>query len=446
MTDLTADATHPSIRTFLELTQIPTAAGHEDRVVHWIEGWVAARPHLRLEKDRAGNLVVSHVAAAPLSMGINPDDPPLIITAHLDHPAFVVERIVSPDSVELSFRGGVMDVFFDQAPIVIHVGNGESEQPVRATLTAVSPSTSPAGKHYLADLTTESTAAVRVGDIATWEMPPAEIDEQGIMHTHACDDLAAAAAAVCAMDLIFPAATNIAATNSTSSTGASAKRPNVRLLFTRAEEIGFIGAIAACKLGTMPRGSRIIALENSRAFPDSPIGGGPIVRVGDRLSIFTPWLTNACAKRAEQLCGLAVSPVASQTSVQHAAAAQKSGSLVRKWQRKLMAGGACEASVFCAYGYDATCLCLPLGNYHNMAHLTELQAGIGAGIAGGYNTAKLGPPRAAREFVAASDYLGLIDLLVAIGTGEDGRGGLPTADPMMERVEKLYAEKAYVLG
>ena len=98
----------------------------------------------------------------------------------------------------------------------------------------------------------------------------------------------------------------------------------------------------------MPRGSRVIALENSRSFPDSPIGGGPIVRVGDRLSIFTPWLTNACAKRAEELAGAPAQPTASQT------AASAAGKM--RWQRKLMAGGACEASVFCAYGYDATCL------------------------------------------------------------------------------------------
>jgi endoglucanase len=46
-----------------------------------------------------------------------------------------------------------------------------------------------------------------------------------------------------------------------------------------------------------------------------------------------------------------------------------------KVQRKLMPGGACEATAFGAYGYEATCICLPLGNYHNMADIDGVQAG-----------------------------------------------------------------------
>ncbi|MBC7773377.1 MAG: hypothetical protein H7210_12850 [Pyrinomonadaceae bacterium] len=399
----------------LELTQIPTASGREHRVIRWIENWLKERPDLHLSKDARGNLVVSqrgNGAAAAVESGTDAP-PPLFITAHLDHPAFVVERVVSPTILELSFRGGVLDVFFENAPITVHPGLGRAE-PLRARLTGLAAAASPMGKHYLAELEiagdqSDGPSTIRVGDVATWELPPAEIDSRGIVHTHGCDDLAAAAAALSAYDVL-----------------RQSRCPDVHLLFTRAEEIGFIGAIAACKLGTIPQGARVVALENSRSFPDSPIGGGPIVRVGDRMSIFTPWLTNACAKRAEQIANAPAQPTATQTTASMAGA--------KKWQRKLMAGGACEASVFCAYGYDATCLCLPLGNYHNMPYLTELQAGGGA-----YDTQVLGPPRAAREFIAVSDYLGLIELLVAIGLE------LPSVDPVLERVEKLYVDKGSVL-
>jgi endoglucanase len=184
---------------------------------------------------------------------------------------------------------------------------------------------------------------------------------------------------------------------------------HVRLLFTRAEEIGFIGAIAACKLGTIPKNARIIALENSRSFDDSPIGGGPIVRVGDRLSIFNAALTGAIAKVAENLNG--------------------KSALV--WQRKLMAGGACEASVFQAYGYESTCVCLPLGNYHNMENLTRVQAGDEAAIA----SAKAGA-----ETISVSDYRGMIALLEACALG------LEEVEPLISRMERLYLEKAFVLN
>lgn len=68
-----------------------------------------------------------------------------------------------------------------------------------------------------------------------------------------------------------------------------------------------------------------------------------------------------------------------------------------------------------------------------MAHLTELQAGT-------YDRAKLGPPRAAREYISVSDFHSMNDLLVAIALR------LPPTDAFVGRVEKLYAEKGFVLG
>jgi len=94
-----------------------------------------------------------------------------------------------------------------------------------------------------------------------------------------------------------------------------------------------------------------------------------------------------------------------------------------------MAGGACEASVFCAYGYSATCVCLPLGNYHNMAGLSEAQAGTHEGT-----------PRVGREHVGIDDFHGMVDLLIGCGTD------LPQSPGFVERVEKLWDERKFVLG
>lgn len=387
----------------IEITQIPTAAGREWRVIDWITAWVAQRPDLKLTADQAGNLVVAFVDKGAT------EQPPLLITAHLDHPAFVLTRVVSPSVVELQFRGGVMDVFFEGAPVTIHPRSGG---PILATLSGETTPSSASMKSYLAEID-GSGDALRPGDVATWRLAPAEVVGD-ILHTHGCDDLSAVASALCTMDVLRVAR------------AAGERVGHVSLLFTRAEEIGFIGAIAACKLGTIPKGARVLALENSRSFPDSPIGGGPIVRVGDRISTFSPGLTAACAARAEETFANAAQPLASQTAAQAKAEAS------RPWQRKLMAGGACEASVFCAYGYNATCLCLPLGNYHNMAYLAELQAGT-------YDATKLGPPRAAREYISVSDFHSMNDLLVAIALR------LPPTDAFVGRVEKLYADKGFVL-
>jgi putative aminopeptidase FrvX len=400
----------------LDITQLPTAAGHEHRVIDWLRAWTSARPDLRLAEDRAGNLVIQ-----PAKPWGKKGSRPIFITAHLDHPAFVIERIIAPHTVELSFRGGVMDTYFSGARITVHFATGER---LGALLTGegagiLAADGSRLFKTYLADLDDRpdedqrSTGPdLRIGDVATWTLPPAEVDAQGLVHTAACDDLAALAAALGAFDTLRALKAQ------------GEKLEDVRLLFTRSEEIGFTGAIAACKLKTIPKPARIIALENSRSFADSPLGGGPIVRVGDRVSVFDPRLTAACAKRAEEISGHASTPTAQQKNTDLAG---------WKWQRKLMAGGACEATVFCAFAYQATCLCLPLGNYHNMAHLAEVQAGT-------YDSARLGPPRVAREFIHKDDYFGLIDLLVAIGQS------LPDADPAMALAEKLYAKTKHVLG
>ena len=414
----------------LDITQLPTVAGREKRVIDWIRSWVDQRPELTLITDSAGNLVVQPRTLWG-SRGSAGSHSPIFITAHLDHPAFVVHRIVTPNIIEVAFRGGVMDPYFETARVRVHTSTGAA---VGATLTGEIPATAAGGgsagggsggggggggapamfKTYFALL--DSPAEVRAGDTVTWELPAAEIDANGIVHTHACDDLAALAAALAAYDVLL----NLVRA------GSPTDIQDVRLLFTRAEEIGFVGAIAACKLGTMPKGSRVIALENSRSFEDSPIGGGPIVRVGDRMSIFTPRLTAACARRAEQIANRPAQPTATRTQAEVEKAA------AMRWQRKLMAGGACEATVFCAYGYDATCLCLPLGNYHNMSNLAAVQDGK-------WDTVRNGPPRIAREFISLSDFNGLVDLLVAIGQD------LPEADPALDKIEVLYATRSSIL-
>lgn len=387
--DAPARSTHH--RWLLELTQIPTAAGCEHHIIAWIRDWVRARPALELTTDIAGNI---HVA--PRS--IRAEAAPVYFTAHLDHPAFTVERVLGPDALHLGFRGGVMEDYFRSARVSVHTQEGATGGVIVERLRE--PSKFPA---YVAELDRECSA--RVGDIATWELPPSRI-ENGLLHTHACDDLAALVGALAAYDVLLRA----------DQVGGPTYP---RLLFTRAEEIGFIGAIAACREHTMPADARVIALENSRSFEDSPIGGGPIVRVGDRLSIFSPALTAAVARRAEDIAG-APPPTASQ---------KLSAAPAWKWQRKLMAGGACEATVFCSSGYQATCICLPLGNYHNMGDLAAVQAGT--------NTS---PAKVAPEFISVSDFDGLVDLLVACGQK------LEAAPSVQPRIDKLWADHGAILA
>ena len=359
-----------------EITAIPTAAGCEDRVVAWVERWVSHRKGLEIRRDKAGNLLIS--------TGRKPQDAhkPIFITAHLDHPAFVV-RAINGDQVDLEFRGGVNDAYFAGAKIEIF---DQRDRRHRAVIEELNPKARPF-KRVRARLASPKKGIIP-GCVGRWAFPPPSI-RNGVLHTHACDDLAAVAAALAVIDITY-------------------KRKgfeHVGLLLTRAEEIGFIGAIAACELRSVPKSSRLICLENSRSFPESPIGAGPILRVGDRISVFEPTLTNALGAIMLEY-------------------AKKNPAF--RWQRKLMPGGACEATAFATYGFQSTCVCLPLGNYHNMCDIDAVLEGRKA--------AKVG-----REFISVEDFHGLVQLLLICCAGLDANTIESPRDGMERRLEKHKA-------
>ncbi len=365
-----------------EVTSLPTAAGREDRVINWVTKFVKSRRDLTLRSDKAGNLIITQRRKS--------SDRPILITAHMDHPAFVVRKLLGSAEIELEFRGGVHNPYFRNARIDVF---DCSDHPHRATITSLNSQIKPF-KRIKARLS-RTTKSIAPGDIGRWvlrEVGHRSIVKKGILYAPACDDVAAVAAALAAIDVL----------RKRKSVG------NVGVLLTRAEEIGFIGAIAACKLRSVSKRARLICLENSRSFAESPIGAGPIVRVGDKASVFSPQLTNRIS--------------AIMTLHQ-----QRNESF--KWQRKLMPGGICEATTFSSYGYESTCLCLPLGHYHNMVDID--------GVAAGRGKARVGA-----EYISVSDYHGLIEMLVVCCTRLDS-AKIPT---ITARMEQLIAERGSVVG
>lgn len=394
----------PDTASLLELTALPTGPGMERRVIDRIRDWARARPGIARREDPHGNLELS-LEHAP------PSERPVCFTAHLDHPAFCVIRACAPTVLEAEFRGGVMADYFPGAAVE-WIPADPGDAPIRGTVAGEGDQTDPR-RSWIIELDTEADAAP--GDLIRWALPDAEIATETLMtgatgpmlRTDACDDLAALASALEALDRLR------------TRSRAGEAIPDTRVLLTRGEEIGFLGAIAAAQSGFIPRAARLLALETSRSYPDSPIGGGPIARVGDRLSTFSPGLTAAVCRVARTLTGADAEPRSTE----------KQPSDARPWQRKLMPGGACEASVYCAYGFDATCVCLPLGNYHNMADLTAVQAGT--------NTE---PPRLEREYIAIDDYATMTDLLEACATE------LEDAPDLRPKFERLWHESGGVLG
>jgi endoglucanase len=346
-----------------------------------VEKWAARLRGLVLERDRCGNLIVRRRDFKKACRR----KAPLYVTAHMDHPAFVVLS-VSGKEAKLEFRGGVHDPYFKGARIEIFDAALRRSYPAR--ITALDASSKPF-KTVAARL--ERPEPVKPGCLGRWLFPKSAV-KKGLAWTNGCDDAACVAAALIAYEGI----------------SRDKKLGHVALLFTRAEEVGFVGAIGAARGGTLPKNSRLICLECSRSFPhDSPIGAGPIVRVGDKMSVFTPELTNA---------------------VSDIAAARQKEDPDFKFQRKLMPGGTCEASAFSFYGLRSTCLCLPLGNYHNMADIDGVLAGKKA--------------RVGREHVSVADFHGLVELIGEAAARLDAPGRTAPRESM----EKIWKERAFVIG
>jgi putative aminopeptidase FrvX len=344
-----------------QLTNLPTASGHEGAVIDWVTRWVGRRDDLKITSDSGGNLLITQKGRKARA--------PVLAVAHMDHPAFVL----SDDGGAFEFRGGVDAAYFDDARIeVVSRPDGPAGR-----VTFFDPDTSRG--------TAEFDGDVFEGDIAMWRFRNTR-QKAGLFRAPACDDLAGAAAALAALD-------------------RARSRSDLRhfgVLLTRAEEVGLIGAIHAARNRTIPEGARLLSIETSRELPTARIGDGPIIRIGDRATVFDRDLSN-----------LVCDAVAS-AGIRH--------------QRKLMDGGGCEATAFGVYGYRATGLCLALGNWHNRGNLTELEAG----------TTDIAMPKL--EEISIDDFHGLIDLLLIAADAVDGRDLRP------ERFDALYESMRHLLN
>jgi putative aminopeptidase FrvX len=205
------------------------------------------------------------------------------------------------------------------------------------------------------------------GDFEMWDLPGFEVRAEQI-HSRACDDLLGCANIICVFRELEEQKANVHCLG----------------LFTRAEEVGFVGAIKLAQAEILSRSLTILSLETSTPRGTAEIGGGPIVRVGDKVSSFD-----------------------GPATARLLAAAQEEEIRV---QRCLLDGGTCEATAYQLYGYTCAAASLALGNYHNVTPEGTIAA----------------------EFVAIDDFIGMVRLCVATVL----RGG-KKSDPQRALQRKL---------
>jgi len=335
----------PVLRILERLARQPTAPLHEQGVLREAAS-IGRDAGLRVRTDPFGNLVLRPPGPRR--------GPAVWLVAHTDHPGF---DVIGPGRARLC--GGVQPSYLRRGTKLRMYHDGE---PVPARLLGFTKSTR--------IIRFQRGSNVRRGDFGVWDLEDFRTTK-GIVHARQLDDLAGSAVSLA----------TLARTAKSIST-------NLNVLLTRAEEIGFVGTLGAIASGLIPRDAWVVNVEASKALPGVEIGGGPIIRVGDRQRTFDA--------SAEDLL----------------LAARDRLPKTKRVQRALMSGGTCEATAFSLFGYRATGVAIPLGNYHNMGLRNRLEP----------------------EFVAAKDLATAVDLIE--NAARDARNPPARAERLRRRIDR----------
>ena len=311
----------------------PTVSYHEWRIAREIST-ILRSCGVDVRRDRWGNVIAE--------IGGDNDLTPLVFVAHMDHPGFeAIDTVEVNEDEELIVaepRGGLGSRAYDvgtgvrivardgttlygtiESHGLLHqVGNSRF---VRTDRVMIKPETGVTVRKAT-DLTYPAAVVL---DLESFSV------NGEFIRARQLDDLAGCAAILASLATVKNDGSNI--------------RP-IKGLFTRAEEVGLVGAALAASDEFVGKDAVIISVETSLKSENAKQGEGVVIRVGDRMTTFD--------HNAE--------------SVLHAAAyriAEHGGADGFKVQRALMGAGGCEASAFKAHGYRVTGTSFALGAWHN---------------------------------------------------------------------------------
>ena len=336
------------------LIRTPTAPFHEHFAFGFARAFAAERP-IQVLHDHCGNSLLLYDG------GGQQDDEFLILTAHLDHPGLVWRASQGPSRALFEILGGVeLEQALATGVRLFDLNRPATQRGIPGTIVRT---VDEEGARYpLVEVAAAPDIPQGPGTFAMWDLPAFRVRGRRLSG-RALDDLAGAAVALCVLDSLVRQQAAV----------------RVGVLLTRAEEVGFVGMLAALEAGFLPRRALYINIECSSVAAGAVLGAGPIVRVGDRLWVFDPDISGGLAALADEL-----------TSQQPSF----------RYQRKLMDGGACEATPLMQADYRTGAVALPLGNYHN--------SGPGAQLA--------------PEYIHLDDANGLVRLLVHVAQRSIGTG------------------------
>lgn len=268
--------------------------------------------------DNFGNIIARIAGADSAKL------PPIAFMAHMDHPGFEIVGRDGDYLVGQALGGVPAGSFVAGVPLHLILPGGR-----RVPAETVGPHGGERERQATIQVSGAPDADIPIPSVAVFDLPDFSIEDDRIV-MRAADDLAGCGCILTALSALRD----------------DPPAGDVYGVFTRAEEVGLVGARLLAEAGTLPADTLVVSLESSRTLPGAEIGGGPVIRVGDAGSTFDSDAESALIRAREILT------------------AQNPDF---RCQRQLMSGGVCEASAFLAYGYRSTGVAFPLGNYHNGA-------------------------------------------------------------------------------
>jgi putative aminopeptidase FrvX len=313
---LPADQRERALAFVRDLIEPPTAPYFEDAQVAVVRRFVEERPGFTLAEDEHANLVVTWKPRAKRR-----GRRALAFSAHLDHPGFHYAG-VKQGVHRATFHGGVPARYFPGCAVRFF----DVKTRIACATARVRSIARDAGQNQVAELE-DVRGRPKRGAFGVFDLASGVVRGTRI-HARVCDDLFGAAAILAMLDTL-----------------RREDHPHaVAGIFTRAEETGFIGCIGLLESKSITRELAVIGLECSPRRATARVGLGPVIRVGDRVSVFDPELTQ---------------------ELQDAASRLREKNPAFRFQRALMDGGSCESTAYNAWGIRAGAMCLALGNYHN---------------------------------------------------------------------------------
>lgn len=343
----------------------PTAPFREDFVA---DAAVRAlsRYHIPHFLDPIGNIVVG-VKSAMAYRGLlrNRDAEPVrVLAVHMDHPGFHGIKWLSNNRLQVKWFGGSPVKHLNGARIWLANTNGVIGH---GRMQAAKLHSS---KRHLLSAEIQFDNTIQVRDSRASEVFGGFSFRKSVwqsgkrLYTKAADDLVGVFAIVETAIATFRSKPKI-------------PPPFIGLL-TRAEEVGFVGAIAHFELAWLTKAKRpyvFVSLEASRTLPGAVLGKGPVVRLGDRRTVYESSYLKLLIDLAQKV-------------------------LPGRHQQRIMDGGTCEAAAATIWNIPAIGITLPLANYHNQ------------GFEGGPDCPK--PDGPAPESVHMDDIDGLLKLCRAL--------------------------------